>query len=117
MATKNKTELIEARAREILAQVGIFDNPYFEALESGRMSKTAFAKSQAQFYFAVRFYSRPMGMLIARLPDSHERMGILHNLVDEHGSFDPSQSHQITFGTFLSSIGSKADEATAVSPA
>lgn len=114
---KSKTHPIEVRAQEILSRVGIMNNPYFQALESGAMSKEAFAKSQEQFYFAVSFYSRPMGILIARLPDSAKRMEILHNMVDEHGDFDNAKSHQSTFARFLHSLGRHVDKDTPVSPA
>ncbi len=114
---KSKTHPVEVRANEILEKVGIMSNAYFQALESGQLSKEAFAASQEQFYFAVSFYSRPMGILIARLPDSEKRMDILHNMVDEHGDFDNEKSHQSTFQRFLRSLGRKVDRHTPVSPA
>lgn len=70
------------------------------------MTLESFRVSQEQFYFAVAFFSRPMAGLVARSPDYHSRIDILHNVVEEHGEFSLSQSHAMTFEAFLRSLGS-----------
>ncbi|HSI87007.1 MAG: iron-containing redox enzyme family protein [Candidatus Methylacidiphilales bacterium] len=77
------------------------------------MRLETFRLSQAQFYFAVRFFSRPMAMLTARMPTSEGRRSLLHNLAEEHGfddessvpRFDPALAHDLTFLTFMHRIG------------
>ena len=83
----------------------IFENSYFKTLGDGSMDKAGFQRSQAQFCFAVRFFSRPIAALAARLPDSRARMALARNLAEEHGDFHAEQAHDHTFERFLSSIG------------
>lgn len=96
---------VTARAEEILARVRILANPYLTSLRDGSMSLEAFRETQRQFYFAVEFFSRPMAGLVARIPDPHLRLDILHNVVEEHGEFDHSRFHETTFRAFLGAIG------------
>lgn len=95
-----------ALADSILKEIGIMQNPYFDALKNGQMSKEAFRKSQEQFYFAVAYFSRPMTTLIARMDDPLSRLDILHNVVEEHGDFDEKKFHKTTFEKFLQLMGS-----------
>src|SRR6185503_9904751 len=83
----------------------IFQNEYFRSLSDGAMDKVGFQRSQAQFFFAVRFFARPMAALAARLPDSQARMALARNVGEEHGDFRGEQAHDQTFKKFLSSIG------------
>ncbi|WP_170156833.1 TenA family transcriptional regulator [Roseimicrobium gellanilyticum] len=84
---------------------------YFAGLSSGTLTREQFLSSQKQFYFAVRFFSRPMAALMARLPDSASRQSLMHNLAEEHGyeggrgDFRPAMAHDHTFLTFLKSLG------------
>jgi pyrroloquinoline-quinone synthase len=94
-----------ARADEIIACAGLYENPYFVKLADGRLSLEAFRASQEQFYFAVAFFSRPMAGLVARSPDYSSRIDILHNVVEEHGDFRMASSHEATFQVFLQSLG------------
>jgi len=107
----------------LIGESPILQNSYFTSLRSGEMSREAFLRTQTQFYFAVRFFSRPMAALMARLPDSAGRMPLIHNLAEEHGAdcdedhsaipqarretplFDPMRAHDRTFLTFLESLG------------
>ncbi len=99
----------------------ILRNQYFRTLAEGTMSIDAFRESQAQFYFAVRFFPRPMAALTARLPNSSTRHGLIHNLAEEHGYHDEESgvnsgcidsllAHDVTFLSFLRSIGVSDDE-------
>jgi pyrroloquinoline-quinone synthase len=47
-----------------------------------------FESTQHQFFFAVRFFSRAMAALAARIPDSTTRLPLIHNLAEEHGLAD-----------------------------
>ena len=64
-----------------------------------------FQSSQRQFYFAVDFFSRPMAALLMRLPCPQQRLGILANVVEEHGEFQPTAFHEATFREFLGQLG------------
>ena len=60
---------VTACADAVLRRIGLLDNPYFRALGDGSMTLERFRESQQQFYFAVRYYPRPMAALLARIPD------------------------------------------------
>jgi pyrroloquinoline-quinone synthase len=101
---------ITARADEILARVGIFDNAYFRELADGRMTLENFRRSQEQFFYAVTFFPRPMAALVGRIPHPHMRLEVLHNLVEEHGEFDENKFHHNTFQQFLRTLGAHPEE-------
>jgi pyrroloquinoline-quinone synthase len=110
--TPPRAPRVTACADSILQRLGLFDNPYFKALSGGSMSRECFGITQQQFFFAVRYFARPMAALIARMPDPAARVDILHNIVEEHGDFREEQFHQNTFRRFLSTIGTRSpDEA------
>jgi pyrroloquinoline-quinone synthase len=96
----------------------ILANAYFTSLRDGTMSREVFVRSQKQFFFAVRYFSRPMAALMARMPDSASRQGLIHNLSEEHGfddeggraDFDPALAHDLTFLDFLRTLGIGAAE-------
>ena len=97
---------VTARALAILDEVGILNNGYLTALEDGSLSRESFCLTQEQFYFAVRFFPRPMSALVGRIPDARHRLDILRNVVEEHGEFAENRFHQNTFTNFLASLGS-----------
>ena len=103
---------------------GILDSSYFATLQNSEMSRFTFERTQQQFFFAVRFFSRAMAALAARIPDSTTRLPLIHNLAEEHGltdeddatgfadiqeqdaagqhhPFHPTLAHDRTFLTFL----------------
>lgn len=99
----------------------ILRNRYFTALCEGRLNREVFRETQQQFLFAVRYFSRPMAALTARMPSSALRQGLIHNLSEEHGfedgdeeagptGFDPRLAHDITFQQFLSTLGVSREE-------
>lgn len=96
---------IICKADQILAERSILDNPYFKSLQNGAMSRASFCQSQRQFYFAVDYFSRPMSALMMRLPTARQRLGVLANVLEEHGEFKPAAFHEATFRRFLQSIG------------
>ena len=67
---------------------GILSSPYFTTLQNSEMSRSTFESTQQQFFFAVRFFSRAMAALAARIPDSTTRLPLIHNLAEEHGLAD-----------------------------
>ena len=92
-------------------------NDYFTLLKSGEMSLEFFTASHQQFYFAVRYFPRAMAALMARMPDSASRQGLVHNVSEEHGfeeatgeGFDPRLAHDVTFRRFLASLGGRKAE-------
>ncbi|HBJ85217.1 MAG TPA: hypothetical protein DDZ88_15360 [Verrucomicrobiales bacterium] len=89
----------------------VSQNDYFRQLASGEMSREQFVLTQRQFFFAVRYFSRPMAALMARMPSSGLRQGLIHNLMEEHGGdeiggrLDPALAHDRTFLRFLETLG------------
>jgi len=84
---------------------------YFHGLVNGGMSREQFAATQRQFYFAVRYFPRPMAALLARMPASAVRRGLVHNIMEEHGgdeevpgAMDPALAHDRTFLKFLETL-------------
>lgn len=95
------------------SRIAILKSAYFADLENDIMSREVFVRSQKQFYFAVRYFSGPMAALMARMPDSASRQGLIHNLSEEHGfedeaepaGFDPAVAHDLSFLAFLKTLG------------
>lgn len=102
------------------ASCGILTSRYLVTLQNGEMPLHVFESSQRQFFFAVRFFSRAMAVLAARVPDSTTRLALIQNLAEEHGlaetdelppdtagrsavntHFQPQLAHEQTFLTFL----------------
>ena len=94
------------RANAVIADVGILSNTYLLALADGSMPLDHFRVSQEQFGFAVTYFARPMAVLVSRIADPGDRVGILRNIVEEHGDFRTEAFHHATFRQFLASIGS-----------
>src|SRR6185436_4597856 len=86
------------------------------ALADGSMTLEQFRTTQEQFFFAVTFFPRPMAALVGRIPDPHQRLDILHNLVEEHGEFQAQNFHHNTFQQFLRTIGSEAEKREKLTP-
>lgn len=103
LATCPQGVTLEAEA--ILARVDFGANPYLQALSRGDLDLAEFRATQAQFFFAVEFFSRPMAALVGRIPDPLQRLDILRNLIEEHGEFEQGDFHVSTFRAFLASIG------------
>ncbi|MGC4017121.1 MAG: iron-containing redox enzyme family protein [Luteolibacter sp.] len=108
------------RVEELAVAHPILGNRYFTALRDDAMELELFRRTQKQFFFAVRFFSRPMAALMARMPDSALRQGLIHNLSEEHGfddedpskppGFDPAVAHDLTFRAFLQTLGVNGSE-------
>lgn len=81
-------------------------SPYFRAL--GTLDKPVFVASQVAFREAVVHFGRPMAMLAARVDAADVRRTLLGNAWEEHGSGDPTASHEHTFDTLLARLGATA---------
>jgi pyrroloquinoline-quinone synthase len=118
---QNPTMLCLAAADEILLRHSIPSHPYLRDLRDGSLTREHFCATQRQFLFAVRFFSRPMAALMARLPDSSSRQALMHNLAEEHGydehhgGFRAGMAHDHTFLAFLASLGVPREAALAES--
>jgi pyrroloquinoline-quinone synthase len=110
MSDPSRAPRVTARADAVLKRVDILGNPYLEALKGGSMTLDCFRRTQEQFFFAVTFFPRPMAALVGRIEDPRQRLDILHNLVEEHGEFDPRCFHHTTFQQFLRTIGSRPEK-------
>ncbi len=119
----NENATLMSRVDFWMTRYPILVNRYFSALKDDSMGRDAFVSSQRQFFFAVRYFSRPMAALLARVPDSASRQGLIHNLSEEHGfddedetlpaAFDPAVAHDLTFLAFLRSLGISSQEMVA----
>ena len=85
-------------------------NQYFSALAGGGMSRSQFVETQRQFYHAVVYFSRPMGLLFSRMPGYGARWVLIKNASEEHGDGDPSLTHGSTFLEFLGELGTDPAE-------
>lgn len=100
----SKAPQVLALADQVLeTEIPVIKGNFFQALQV--MPLETFQATQEQFFYAVNYFSRPMAALIARLPMHADRIDILHNMVEEHGSFDPNKYHANTFRKFLGTIG------------
>ena len=113
-APGDDTDLL-SQVDQLLRREPILRNAYFAALRDGTISRETFLETQLQFFYAVRFFPRPMAVLMSRIPDSAGRMPLVHNLAEEHGAEDeprqagglfcPGRAHDRTFLDFLESMG------------
>lgn len=123
VVVQEKFPLME-RVEFLARRFPVLDNTWLSALREDKMTRETFIRSQKQFFFAVRYFSRPMAALLARMPDSASRQGLIHNLSEEHGfedndedlppGFDPSVAHDLTFLAFMKSLGVSRAEMAAV---
>lgn len=88
----------------LLKEVAYDSNPYFVALQDGSFDKEDFVETQAQFFFAVDFFSRPMAAVAAKIPNARQRVEVLRNVWEEHGEGDTILTHSETFATFLNRL-------------
>lgn len=79
--------------------------PYFASLADGSFDRDDFVETQLQFFHAVVFFNRPMGVLAARLPRASLRLSLLENVREEHGEGQAGVSHQATFRELLRRLG------------
>lgn len=85
--------------------LNIGETPFFAALKSGQMTKSQFLDTQIDFSYAVQYFSRPMAMCIANIPDAEMRMPIVANLWEEHGKGDKNNIHGQTILTLINRLG------------
>jgi pyrroloquinoline-quinone synthase len=109
MGANEQISAVTNRAKVILEDINILQNPFLVALQDGSMSLEQFRLTQEQFFFAVSFFPRPMSVLVGRIPNPKHRLDILHNVVEEHGEFDENAFHHTTFQKFLSTIGTSSE--------
>ena len=76
------TRNVSNYAENVLKRINILANPYFQRLESGEMTLELFRQTQTQFYFAVKFFSRPMSALIDRMPAPKKMLKSFHKIVE-----------------------------------
>lgn len=88
----------------IVKTIDYKSNPYFISLENRSMSKEEFIETQKQFYYAVTFFSRPMGVLATKIPTPQQRLEVVRNFWEEHGEGDVGSMHQSTFMQFLNRL-------------
>lgn len=93
---------VQKAADDILREMPVIEGSFFKNLDT--MDKEIFMTAQAQFFFAVDYFSRPMAALVSRLPLHKDRIDIVHNIVEEHGDFDAARYHSNTFRQFLKTL-------------
>lgn len=77
------------------------ENPYFVALDRGELDRADFVETQVQFYQAVTFFSRPMALLVGKIPRAAWRVDVLRNVWEEHGEGEAGHMHGATFRELL----------------
>lgn len=92
---------MDALIKEVLKTSNYSNNPYFKALREQVFDKNDFIETQCHFYHAVRFFSRPMAVVAAKIPNPELRIEILRNVWEEHGDGDITQLHGATFKELL----------------
>jgi len=97
---KTNLSLIDL-VKEVAEETGYQKNKYFTSLNQERFDKDDFIETQKQFYYAVTFFSRPMGVLAARIPTPQMRLEIVRNFWEEHGEGNFDKIHQTTFAELL----------------
>ncbi len=90
---------------EIKTRASAHDSPYMRALRDGSLTKEQFVETQIQFFHAVIFFSRPMALLVGRIPRPQMRLALLENLGDEHGDGRLTVCHENTFVELLARLG------------
>lgn len=90
-------DLVERTSRRF----GWRENPYFLALARGELDRADFVETQVQFYQAVTFFSRPMALLVGKIPRAAQRVDVLRNVWEEHGEGEPDLMHGATFRELL----------------
>lgn len=98
------------KINQLLKEVDILNNPYFKHLKDGSFTKEDFLETQMQFYFAVKFFNRPMTILASKIPTESLRLEVLHNVWEEHGEGDVKKMHVHTFMAFLRALGAIDDK-------
>ena len=90
----------------------IKENNFFQGLMDDSMTLDQFRLTQEQFYHAVVFFPRVIAALVARIEDPYQRVGLIKNLVDEHGDLLESETnyHECTIRTFVKHIGGRHTE-------
>ncbi|WP_240356297.1 MULTISPECIES: iron-containing redox enzyme family protein [Myxococcus] len=78
---------------------------YLNALMGGDFEQADFVETQVHMRFAVANFSRPMALLMSRLPDLSDRLPILENVFDEHGRGKLGDGHDSTFRLLLERLG------------
>ena len=89
---------------DMLHACGYHFNPYFVKLGKKEFCKRDFVETQIQFLFAVEFFSRPMAMLLAKIPEPELRIEIVRNVWEEHGEGELAKIHANTFRKFLEKL-------------
>lgn len=94
-------EYLEAR----VASTNLEQTPYFKALLSGEFSKEDFLKTQIEFSHLVKFFNRPMALMISNIPHAERRVAIVDNLWEEHGRGVTEKIHGTTILTLIDRLG------------
>ena len=71
------------------------DNGYFKKINKSSVEK--FVESQKGFLVAIDYWSKLLGLMVARSTTYIERLVFVNNLHDEHGKGDINNSHVRTF--------------------
>lgn len=96
---------LTAMADEVLKNITIGNNSFFTALQSGKMALNQFNATQKKFFYAIKYFSRPMAVLLSRFNDYKSRIKILDNILEEHGHFNITLAHTTTFKILLDRLG------------
>ncbi len=89
----------------ILGELDTLNSPFFAALSDGSFKKEDFIETQCQLYGAAIYFNRPMTVLVAKIPDQLQRIEILRNVWEEHGSGHERGFHPNLLLDFIGHLG------------
>lgn len=92
------------------SSLNIENHPFFVALNKGEISKDEFLETQLEFSHLVKYFNRPMALVVANIPDDIKRMAIVDNLWEEHGQGVPEKIHGRTIRTLIERLGGDLSE-------
>jgi hypothetical protein len=98
----NRGDLMKETVASIKDRISLGDEPYFQWIT--HCPRADFTASQADFYYNVVHFSRPMLHLTARIEGYAQRWTLLENICEEHGGGDTEKTHGHSFLRFLQSL-------------
>jgi pyrroloquinoline quinone (PQQ) biosynthesis protein C len=103
---------MEKFVESLLKELDTLNSPYFRSLKEGVFEKADFIETQCQLYNAATYFNRPMTVLVAKIPDQLQRIEILRNVWEEHGSGNEKGFHPNLLLEFISHFGYNKEEVT-----
>ena len=102
---EDKNIVLNLYLEESVKNINLEDISFFSSLIEGEITKEQFIESQLKFSHAVMYYSRPLAICIANIPNAVQRMPVVGNLWEEHGKGNKNDIHENKIITLISRLG------------